>query len=350
MKPVNRNSVLSLDMQPSGVPATLTLRPGATAKRFRSLLFICLTIFIPLVSSAQNAPVTTAGTVTGALPGTVSVPVSVTSFTGIGAISLTIDYEYAVMHFLQGTPNPSLLPFNIIDSDIGNGRHRIVMGWFGQGTTLPDGSVIMTLSFTFIGGSTALEWYDDGSSCEYADASFNVLNDIPASTYYLNGNVCGVLNVPGTIAGSNSVCAGQIGVYYSIDPVPGAGGYVWTVPPGATISGGGTSTWVYVDYTQGSVSGDVTAAATNLCGTGPSAELYVSVNPLPVANAGNDTTIPYGTSTTLHAANGGTGSFSIHSGGRSSTLVKPAIWLNWRSKLMVSRPSTFKISLSTSQP
>jgi hypothetical protein len=280
--------------------------------KLRVIIFFYCGVLLPLFTVAQNAPVTTAATFTGAMPGLIAVPITVDGFTNIGAISLTIDYDYSVMHFSQGTPNPMLVPFNCADIDLGNGNHRVTMGWFGAGKTLPDGSTIMTLVFTFIGGSSSLQWFDDGGSCEYADASYNVLNDIPTSTYYINGTVCGTLNPPGIISGSSSVCIGQSGVFYSVASVPGATGYVWTAPPGAIITAGGNSTWVYMDYPVGSASGYVTAAAVNLCGTGPSSELYVTVNLLPLANAGNDTTIPYGTSTTLHAADGGSGSFGYH--------------------------------------
>jgi hypothetical protein len=288
------------------------MKAGTIDTRLRSALFFTLFIFLSHFSSAQNAPVTTAATVTGALPGPVAVPVSVINFANIGAISLTIDYDYTVMHFLQGTPNPVLVPFTVVDSDLGNGYHRLTMGWFGQGKTLADGSVIMTLSFTFIGGSTALTWFDDGSSCEYADGSYNVLNDVPQSSYYINGYVCGILPNPGPISGDSSVCEGQPGVYYSVAPLAGASWYAWTVPPGAVITGGGSTYWIIADYPAGATSGLVTVAGMNLCVTGPASQLPVTVNPLPIANAGNDTTIPYGTSTYLHAASGGTGSFGYH--------------------------------------
>jgi len=66
-------------------------------------------------------------------------------FSNIGAISLTFDYQYAGLHFVSGTPNPVLSGFPIGDQDLGNGQHRITMGWFGNGTSLPNGTVIMTV-------------------------------------------------------------------------------------------------------------------------------------------------------------------------------------------------------------
>ena len=77
----------------------------------RYLLALSLLLLTGLASMSQNAPVTTAATVGGAVPGNVDVPLTVTGFNDIGAVSLTIDYNYAVLHFTGGTPNPELQSF-----------------------------------------------------------------------------------------------------------------------------------------------------------------------------------------------------------------------------------------------
>jgi hypothetical protein len=275
-------------------------------------LLYCFFLVLPPAVLSQNAPVTTAATVAGAVPGEITVPITVTGFTNIGAISLTLDYDYSVIQFLQGTPNPLLPTFLTGDADLGNGFHRLTMGWYGPGTGLPDGSAIMNLVFTYVNGNTALEWFEDGSSCEYADGQGDVLNDTPASAYYINGYVCGALANPGPISGNITVCQGQDGESYGIDPVANATGYTWTVPDGAAIVSGQNTNAILVDYSEYAVSGMVAVYGLNPCGSGPSSQLPVTVNALPVANAGNDTVIPYGTSATLHAAPGGTGTFSYH--------------------------------------
>jgi hypothetical protein len=98
------------------------------------VLFFFLTSGMSAIFSsgayAQNAPVTTAGTVSGATPGAISIPITVTGFANIGAITLSLDYNYSVMHFIQGTPHPQLVPFAIGENDLGTGYHRVVMGWF----------------------------------------------------------------------------------------------------------------------------------------------------------------------------------------------------------------------------
>ena len=290
-------------------------KPGEPRKNITMLKFTMISAFLlgcAMISAAQNAPVTTCATVSATTPGTVSVPVTVAGFNNIGAVSLTLDYDYAVVHFIQGIPNPSLPNFLSGDSDLGNGIHRISIGWYGSSKTLADGTTIMTLNFNYIGGNSALNWIDNGSSCEYADGNSNVLNDTPNATYYLNGYICGGIGNPGPVTGSSSVCRGQTGVPYSVAALPNVTGYTWTLPAGAVITNGQNTNSITVDFSASAVSGNVTVFASNPCGNGPSSQLQMTVNPLPVANAGNDVTINYGTSTTLHAASGGSGNYSYH--------------------------------------
>jgi len=261
---------------------------------------------------SQNAPVTTCSTVSGALPGNVSVPLTVTGFTSIGAISLSIDYNYTVMQFVQGVPNSSLAGFLSGDSDLGNGFHRITMGWFGSGSSLPDGSTIMTLIFNYVGGNTPLTWFENGSSCEYADAMGTVLNDSPPENYYLNGYVCGAIGNPGAISGNNTVCQGQSGEMYSVEPLENVIGYLWTLPSGADIVSGDSSNVIIVDFSGQALSGLISVYGFNECGSGPASSMEITVNTIPLADAGADQVINYGTTTTLQAAAGGPGTYAYH--------------------------------------
>lgn len=293
-----------------------TNRSGEPTRRtfpaFLLVRVLVLTWLLPSYSAATNAPVTTLASVGNAVPGLVQVPVTVTGFSGIGAISLTLDYLYGGVQFVQGVPHPSLQGFVSGDQDLGNGKHRVTMGWFGTGTTLPDGSAIITLQFQYNTGNTALQFYDNGPSCEYADENFNVLDDIPQSSFYIDGAICGTLAAPGPVAGSSIVCQSQTGVSYSVPPVTNATGYAWTVPPGALIISGTNTNLILVDFSASAQSGVVTVQALNACGQGPAGQKPVTVVPLPVANAGPDQVIPYGTSTTLQASSGGTGIFAYH--------------------------------------
>jgi hypothetical protein len=261
----------------------------------------------------QDAPITSLPSIGNVSPGQVTVPSTVTGFTNIGAVTLTIDYSWAVLHLTQVTKNNALGgTMNWGDADLGNGTHRVTINWFGAWKTLPDGSMLFTLSFTYLSGSTAIEFYDSGPTCEYTGLNYVVLNDQPTADYYINGSVCGTMGTPGTINGPATVCEGSAGVVYSISPVANATGYDWTVPPGAVITNGANTTVITVDYTNVTASGNVTVTPTDLCGAGSTAQLAVTLAPLPDANAGADQSIPYGTGTTLHAGNGGSGSFQYH--------------------------------------
>jgi hypothetical protein len=277
------------------------------------VICICgLFIAFPLLASAQNAPVTTCSSVSVSAPGTVAIPVTVINFNNIVAVSLKIDYDFSVIQYIQATPHPQLSGFAFGDMDLGNGMHRLSMGWYGPSTTLPDGSAILTFSFNYTAGTTPLIWFDSGPSCEYMNDDFIVLNDIPTSAYYINGLVCGSPVNPGQITGDDQVCVGQAGLVYSINPVTNAQGYFWTAPPGAVIVNGQNTNSILVDYPENSISGNIEVYAFNDCGNGPASELAVIVNSLPIANAGDDFSINYGTSTTLQAAPGGTGTYSYH--------------------------------------
>lgn len=70
---------------------------------------------------------------------------------------------------------------------------------------------------------------------------------------------------PGAITGNTIVCPNGLGINYSINAVPGAINYTWTVPPGANIvSGQGTSS-ITVNY--GTQAGTITVTADNTCGS-----------------------------------------------------------------------------------
>jgi hypothetical protein len=72
----------------------------------------------------------------------------------------------------------------------------------------------------------------------------------------------------GAITGSDTVCQGMGGYTYSIPPVAGATAYIWTIPTGATATSGQGTNSIQVSFGNTAVSGDITAAGTNFCGTG----------------------------------------------------------------------------------
>ncbi|MGI2336904.1 MAG: hypothetical protein ACRKGH_09755, partial [Dehalogenimonas sp.] len=143
------------------------------------------------VTFQDYAPTTVAPDI-AACPGTtISVPVIVNNFNNIGAISLRLDYNTSALTYVSAVNNAGY-PLNI------NGTSTpgsVYIGGFSSnpnGVTYPFNTTLVTLNFTYLGGSTGLNWIDIGTSCEYGGPTGEpILNDSPQSTYYINGQVSG---------------------------------------------------------------------------------------------------------------------------------------------------------------
>ena len=86
----------------------------------------------------------------------------------------------------------------------------------------------------------------------------------------------------GSISGNTSVCEGDQGVAYSVNPIANATGYLWNLPAGAVIASGANTNAITVDF--GITSGSISVKGTNSCGEGSlSPVLAVVVNPIPPA-------------------------------------------------------------------
>jgi hypothetical protein len=79
------------------------------------------------------------------------------------------------------------------------------------------------------------------------------------------------------ISGMDTVCQGYGGYQYSIPAISNATDYVWTLPPGAVISQGQGTNAVSVDFSGSALSGDITVAGSNMCGTGTASTAFIQV-------------------------------------------------------------------------
>ncbi|NOR88435.1 MAG: hypothetical protein GQ527_12575, partial [Bacteroidales bacterium] len=175
-----------------------------------------------------------------------------------------------------------------------------------------DGTIDLTVS----GGTTAYtyDWDDDG--LENPDNDTEDLSNLASGTYTVivsdaNGctatisatiyepEICNdgidndgdgltdcydtdcVPTDPGTItASSNPVCVGDNGVTYSITDV-GAGSYTWTVPDGATITGGQGTTTLTVNWIS-NIGGQVCVFSVNAgCSSSNTSCFEVELNDTP---------------------------------------------------------------------
>lgn len=83
---------------------------------------------------------------------------------------------------------------------------------------------------------------------------------------------------PGIISGAAEQCINKTGLIYSIAAVPNATSYAWTLPSGWTITSGAGTTSITVSTGGGAVSGNLTVAASNSCGTSGTQSLTVIAN------------------------------------------------------------------------
>jgi hypothetical protein len=144
--------------------------------------------------SYRSAPVTFAPTFSNPVPGTLSLPITVNGFTNIGMITLYLEYDPAIITYLNSyTKNPAFGPSFLVGDTPGSGSKRlIVIQWYDTSVNLANGASLCTLNFyypTATCNPCALSWYDSGPSCEYADGQGDVLIDMPQVDYYKNGHI-----------------------------------------------------------------------------------------------------------------------------------------------------------------
>ena len=150
-------------------------------------------------------PITTIGSIADACPESdVEVPVTVTSFAEVGAISLTIKYNPALLEYKGSELNADIEMENLAISNnpltgiikIGGfiaGNENPALG--EQPVSLPDGAELCNLTFEYAGGDDAIiEFIDspDPTDCNYGFGKtddFTDFCDTPFGTYYINGKI-----------------------------------------------------------------------------------------------------------------------------------------------------------------
>ena len=119
----------------------------------------------------------------------------------------------------------------------------------GQGST----SITVTFTNTFTSGNIIV-------------AASNACGQSPsnnARTLLVTGTPA----IPGSITGSVSGVCGQSSRVYSIAAVYGSSSYTWTVPAGATITGGQGSNSVTINFSSNFGTGNICVRANSACGS-----------------------------------------------------------------------------------
>ena len=170
----------------SGIIHTIMVR--------RFMLLVWATLFALPFVIAQSAPVTKLKdvVVVPSPPTPIAVDLEVTGFTTqVSSATLKFTYNPAVLTYLGVyTPNPVLPGMMLVGNPIPG---EITLTYFDPmltGVNLPASSVLVSLQFTYNGGISNLNWdLSSPTNNEWTDLTLNPMNDVPESSYYLNGIV-----------------------------------------------------------------------------------------------------------------------------------------------------------------
>lgn len=161
--------------------------------------------------SNRAAPLTYAPYFAAPAAGSIQIPITVNNFTTIGALTLYLEYDTTVISYQNSfTKNAAFNSSFLVGIASSTGSKKmIVIQWYGSSVTLSNGATLCTLNFTYLNSSnySPLTWFDNGPSCEYADASGNVLIDMPAATYYINGTVGSGIKLNGQLLYDNATAS-----------------------------------------------------------------------------------------------------------------------------------------------
>ena len=175
-------------------------------------------------------------------------------------------------------PTPTITGLQNVCVNSGNYNYSTETGMTGYSWSVSSGGQITGGSGT---SSVQVIWNNPGNqtvSVTYINAN----GCSPGSPTVLPVTVNSLPGPAGTINGTSAVCSGMTGVSYSIPIITNAVTYVWTLPPGATITSGLWTNSILVDFASNAVPGNINVFGNNLCGDGaPSPNFPVTVTPAP---------------------------------------------------------------------
>lgn len=155
--------------------------------------------------SCRSAPVALAPEVADPAAGPFSLPIHVSEFINIKSFTLYLEYDPAVITYMNSfTKNPAFdSNFIVGDNPSSGGKRTIVIQWYGAPVSLADGALLCNLNFTYPApqcNACLLQWYDTGPTCEFTDSGGDVLIDQPKLLHYDDGVIASGL--PATWTGS----------------------------------------------------------------------------------------------------------------------------------------------------
>ncbi|NCW94862.1 MAG: hypothetical protein EBW79_07790, partial [Actinobacteria bacterium] len=198
---------------------------------------------------APPPPTVVIGQVSGCRGSVVTVPITVTNFTNIGAVSLDLNYDAAALTY-TGFNSAGLTGNLIVNSPVGG---RVLVSWFSLTSSNIGNGLMMNMTFT-VNGSSAVSWnLAVAGQCELADGN----GDVIANAVFTSGSVTATgPQITTQPAGSLTLNAGSSGSLSVV--ASGATGYQWQVS-----TGGGT----FTNLTNGSGYSGVTTSTLGIVAT-----------------------------------------------------------------------------------
>lgn len=221
-----------------------------------------------------------------------------TKFTAIGGLEWStyyggtgVDYIYALTCNSEGVYSAGFTHSNTnIASACGYQTNFIGTGSFNDAFFAKFTSAGTRTWGTYYGGDAEDQCYSiivDGSHHIYIAGVTNSVSGIATAgchqpnlgggfrdIFFAQFDECGILPAPAAISGNTSVCPGDTLIYHLAD-VCEASNYAWILPPGWY----GTSSTDSIIVIAGNTSGQIQAAAKNMCGdTGILQSINITVN------------------------------------------------------------------------
>ena len=149
----------------------------------KKLVYILGMLFIYATITYGQGITMTIGSLTAHVGDTVTVPISVTNFNNIGAVSLKIQFNTASLSYLGVTNQPTSGNFT---ANASNGV--LAVGWYSNTPLNIGNGKFLDMKFVFYGASSNIEFIT--SQCEIVNP-----DGIPLVIDYANGSISGI-NVP----------------------------------------------------------------------------------------------------------------------------------------------------------
>jgi len=210
----------------------------------------------------------------------IGIPVKVTQFNHIGRLALNLHYNTVSLTYQSFTNNSGFPNLSINSTSPGTIVISGLVPVSGNEISLADSAVLFTLYFSYLGGTTGLSWFDDGTSCEYAayfgGNSYFPLNDTPRTTYYIDGQVSPILIT--NFTANNFTPEVNNPVVFTDNSIGNPSAWNWTFSPGSYVFLDGTNAGSQNPHVKFTLNGSYSTSLTitkNICSNSKSINDYI---------------------------------------------------------------------------